>query len=423
MRILYVVHANSWDEYSGTPLIAEQYARESINKGCEACIITPTFNNFDFENQKPKKKNNIFYLKWPGLKNWSVEAFNEVKSSKNQIIKIPFKPDIIHILDWVNIDPSILKALKKFNVPIIKHVFNFEDFCYFISPIYKEKDNSYCNAPLSADDCANCISKNKFENQKILRKVKNIFFNEKKKLKNLLKEKLLSRNKIVVNQIKNYYDHLVFPSKSFADYYFSHVDTIKKNSIIPHGIDTNFKNIEKKNSSTLKFIYTGGVSIRKGWKVIEDVFYKICSEKKNKIELRIYGDKNKTKKSKLKKFSNIKFFDSFNPKEINNVMQWADVGIAPSFFETYSRIVREYINYNIVPISTNAFGVSDIIKNNHNGIIINEPYSENLFLIIKQILNDPKILNDLRSEMSSTKIVSTEKEFNEIFNLYKNLSN
>ena len=55
MRILYVVHANSWDEYSGTPLIAEQYARESINKGCEACIITPTFNNFDFENQKPKK--------------------------------------------------------------------------------------------------------------------------------------------------------------------------------------------------------------------------------------------------------------------------------------------------------------------------------------------------------------------------------
>ena len=104
-------------------------------------------------------------------------------------------------------------------------------------------------------------------------------------------------------------------------------------------------------------------------------------------------------------------------------MQWADVGIAPSFFETYSRIVREYISYNIVPISTNAFGVSDIIKNNHNGFIINEPYSENLSLIIKQILNDPKILNNLRSEMSSTKIVSTEKEFNEIFNLYKNLSN
>ena len=40
-----------------------------------------------------------------------------------------------------------------------------------------------------------------------------------------------------------------------------------------------------------------------------------------------------------------------------------------------------------------------------------------------QILNDRKILNNLRSEMSSTKIVSTEKEFNEIFNLYKNLSN
>ena len=104
-------------------------------------------------------------------------------------------------------------------------------------------------------------------------------------------------------------------------------------------------------------------------------------------------------------------------------MQWADVGIAPSFFETYSRIVREYINYGVVPISTNAFGVSDIIKNNHNGIIINEPYNENLFLIIKQILDNPKILNNLRLGLSSSKIVSAEKEFNEIFNLYKNLSN
>ena len=170
-------------------------------------------------------------------------------------------------------------------------------------------------------------------------------------------------------------------------------------------------------------IYTGGISIRKGWEIIEDVFYKICSEKKNKIEFRIYGDKNKIKKSKLKKFSNIEFFDSFNPKDIYNIMQWADVGIAPSFFETYSRIVREYINYGVVPISTNAFGVSDIIKNNHNGIIINEPYNENLFLIIKQILDNPKILNNLRLGLSSSKIVSAEKEFNEIFNLYKNLSN
>ena len=87
-----------------------------------------------------KKINNISYLNWPGLKNWNIDAFNEIKLSKNQVFEIPFTPNIIHILDWVNIDPSILKALKKFNAPIIKHVFNFEDFCYFISPIYKKKD-------------------------------------------------------------------------------------------------------------------------------------------------------------------------------------------------------------------------------------------------------------------------------------------
>ena len=90
MKVLYVVHANIWNEYSGTPLIAEQYAKESINKGCEACIITPTFDNFDFQNQKLKKINNISYLNWPGLKNWNIDAFDGIKSNKNQLFKIPF---------------------------------------------------------------------------------------------------------------------------------------------------------------------------------------------------------------------------------------------------------------------------------------------------------------------------------------------
>ena len=102
-------------------------------------------------------------------------------------------------------------------------------------------------------------------------------------------------------------------------------------------------------------------------------------------------------------------------------MQWADIGIAPSSFETYSRIVREYINFNVIPIASNVFGVSDIIKDNINGILISRPYFENLFLALKRIINNPHILTKLRQGTEKTSIVSKEDEFKEIFDLYKKL--
>ena len=90
MKVLYVVHASSIEEYSGTPLIAHQYAEEGLKKGCEVCIITPTFDNFNFENQQKQNVNNINFLKWPGLKNWGLEAFRDKNLNTNKSIAKSF---------------------------------------------------------------------------------------------------------------------------------------------------------------------------------------------------------------------------------------------------------------------------------------------------------------------------------------------
>ena len=110
MKILYVVHATSWEDPSGTPLIEKQYATKVIKKGYEAAIVTTTFEDVDFKNQKPKDVNNIKYFKWPGLTNWSLEAFRFDDFKKDAEFLIPYAPDIVHIVDWVNFNPFILKA-------------------------------------------------------------------------------------------------------------------------------------------------------------------------------------------------------------------------------------------------------------------------------------------------------------------------
>ena len=237
MKILYVVHATSWEDPSGAPLLAKQYATKVIKKGYEAAIVTPTFEDIDFKNQKPKDINNIKYFKWPGLTNWSLEAFSFDDFKKDTEFLIPYAPDIVHIVDWINFNPSILKALKKLNVPVVKHVLNIEDFCYFVRPIYKNKDHSPCLSPLTSTTCAECITFNKIKNEKFLKRIKRIILNEKPKMIKMIKNKLNNRNEIVAKQIEEYFDHLLFPSQSLANYYFTHLKTNKPYSVKSLGLE------------------------------------------------------------------------------------------------------------------------------------------------------------------------------------------
>ena len=76
-----------------------------------------------------------------------------LKKNNLNIVKIdlPFNPDIIHIVDWVNINPGIIKYLATFKKPIIRHFCNFEDLCYFHHPFHNHKDNSLCTDEITPE--------------------------------------------------------------------------------------------------------------------------------------------------------------------------------------------------------------------------------------------------------------------------------
>ena len=94
MKILYVVHASPYDEFSGAPLIAKQYALKSLERGCEVCIITPTFENIDFRRQTPKNINNI--AKYPTVLDArflnSLLPTRDIKPPIKRHITMPKKP-------------------------------------------------------------------------------------------------------------------------------------------------------------------------------------------------------------------------------------------------------------------------------------------------------------------------------------------
>lgn len=419
MNIVYLVHETAWKDLSGTPILTQQYADLAIKNGHKVCIITPSFNG---KNEIFKKKD-IFYLNVDAIVNWSLNAFKKNNDIVKENLQLPFKPDIIHIIDWVHINPNFINDLRKYNVPILRHVNSFEELCYFQHPIYQHNDNSLCQPPLKAEDCTRCITKKLYKDAKLLRKVKYFLLNEKKKDFNNFYNSLKDRNELVLKQFTNIYDHLIFGSSAFAEFFFSHIKLKKNFSIIPHGVDK--KKIIKKNffDRKINIIYTGGRAHRKGWKIVEKAFDYLLNKHSDKINLRIYGHKKKIEKSNIGKHSSVECFDFFEYEKLEETISWADIAVLPTLFEPYGIIIREFLSLGVSTITTNTFGPSEIIKDKINGIILTKPYINNLKTEIENLIQNKVALLKYHDEASKTFISTKEEEFNIIMKLYDNYCN
>ena len=419
MKILYVVHQTLANENSGTPVVADQYAREAVKKGYQVAILAPELK--DQEEARVRLDENIYYVSVNMFKNWSLEAFTKDNNSKIQKLDLPFLPDIIHIIDWVNISPKILGYLASLKKPIIRHFCNFEDLCFYHHPFHKNKDFSLCQNEITPSMCSSCITEKTFKGQKFLKKIKSILFIEKFRNKKKFSNYLKDRREVLNTHLRSFYTHFIFPSKAFSKFFFSHHKIEKKYDVIHHGINKDMsKNIVKTNDfKKINFLYTGGRSERKGWKIIEESFFYLLKKYETKINLRIYGHKKKLIKSKLKDFKNVEFFDSYNYNDLKKILFWADVGILPSFFETYGLMAREYIFNKIIPVSSNSFGAEEIIINDKNGIILSSNTKTEVINKIENLINNEDYFNKIKNNLSSTNIISISQEFEYIDKVYK----
>ena len=122
----------------------------------------------------------------------------------------------------------------------------------------------------------------------------------------------------------------------------------------------------------------------------------------------------------MKNYKSVEFFDSFNSSDLYNILSWADFGLTTSYFETYCKVLYEYIEAGVIPISTDFFG-SEVIINENNGILINRSFEENLIKTVENILENPKVIERYSKNVKKTKILYEEEEFENIFNIYQKL--
>ena len=158
--------------------------------------------------------------------------------------------------------------------------------------------------------------------------------------------------------------------------------SINKIIQVPLGVNLNdFYRFKKKSqTSSLKIIYVGQLSVRKGIIYLLEAFNELSYSKKNyDIELLCVGDIDPEITDIVKNFKKnpkITFLDAQKQKNLIKYYNSSDIFILPSIEEGLAMVQLQALACGVPVISTKNSGAEDIIKEQVNGMTI-EPFSSN----------------------------------------------
>ena len=197
--------------------------------------------------------------------------------------------------------------------------------------------------------------------------------------------------------VLNKADLLITLSESWKTYYKS-IGVPDERIEVLHNI-TEFpikKNVEKRES-IVRLLFLGEIGERKG---VFDLLKSIACHKnelKDKIELRIGGNKQEEKirtvinEGGLDSF--VKFLGFVSGEKKIDLLNWANVFILPSYNEGLPISILEAMSYEMPIISTPVGGIQEVVGN-ENGLLVTPGDDGQIFNAIKYYIDNYQMISN-----------------------------
>ena len=269
---------------------------------------------------------------------------------------------------------------------------------------------------------------------KPLKRIYNLMFSQKKYLlvdsyDNCLPPLFQKRRNINLNMLKKI-DLLLAVSKKVNDIYNYFLKTnniITLNPTVKH-LNYIFPKEMKTITFPIKFFTLDGcASMQKGSKLMFETLKILNSNELNSyFEFHIWGELDKAIKDILK-YKNVYYHSAYNVKDLNYILEKADVGIVPSICEeAYGFVGIEFLAKGIPVIGNKKGGIIDYTIDNFTGWVNKSAIAEELANIVEGIIKNPKKILELNENIlhNRNKIIKTEEQhFYEIKDIYENVIN
>ncbi|SNX53120.1 glycosyltransferase [Thermoanaerobacterium sp. RBIITD] len=419
LRILFVNHSIPPYEYTGTPIATYMEMRSLQKLGHETAVLIPNKGT----SVGPIKEfvNNITIYKVPSL-SWGQTFLEDAYFGYNirnylsiveDVIK-DFSPDIVHINDYVFMSAKIIELFEAIGLPMVRFVHAMEELCFRTHPFYKDE---LCNGPETPIKCAKCILKDNYNRNNVFR-----LRNESNYLC-----KINARFEYI-NYLYSKYDAILFMTDKWKEYISKFIKYDKtKSFIVPLGINLSVKREEqiKKTNDVINFVYIGTMAKVKGANLLLDVFSDKEILEKN-FTLNIFGVAEDDLQSKIRDVEviskgKIRYMGPYKKENLSLLLDKKDMGIMPSYSETYSITTRELLYVGIPSIVSDIYGIADIVKDGYNGLVFKTGDFQGLKQKVMMVLKDKSLIDKLKEGAINTSIPTPEDEAKQLENIYLNI--
>lgn len=415
-RILMIAHSFPPYEYTGVPLSAWDLAVSLKNSGDVVAVVYPnSLAPLSRPAQRVSRSDGIICFEIPHTelrwRNWGVfdSAFLEFHSAeKDRLLREilgAFKPDRIHIMDTVNIPTRWLLRLSEYNIPVVRHVWNAEDLCGIIEP-FDPTTRSVSEAPHTIEDCLKHCETQLFSVGSLPEEVRHA-----------IPTALKLKREIVRGVYESVFDLVLFPSTAFKEYFLQTIPVpVNRTRVLHCGVpNRSVAARDAKDMKTIRFVYLGSLTERKGISLLSSVFLDDAILSRTDYELQICGSgEGAMLQELLVKNKRVRFSGAYEPEEIPTLLATADIGLAPSYFETYHRVTREYLAHGLPVIGSNAFGISDAVRDGENGFLFPVGDRKAFLGQILRLLESKDLLSTLSASARQTRMKTLDESTAEL---------
>jgi len=299
------------------------------------------------------------------VKQISDYLYNKVTIRNLELLLNYFKPDIAHVhLFYGVLSVSVLKTLKKHNIPVVHTVHDYRLLCP--AKTFMTIHNQICES-CSGKRYFNCLMKGCSEgkiSQSGLLMLEAYFW------------------KFFMDPV-DYIDHVIFVSKFIQQKHIEFDSRYKyKNSHL-----YNFTFTQDKTTDLIKgdyFLFYGRLSPEKGLKVLLETF----AQTKFKLKIAGSGPLLDYVMDYVNKFSNIEYLGFQTGEILKNLIKNSSFVIVPSiWYENNPMTVIEAFSYGKPVIGADIGGIPELIQHGENGYLFTQNNKEALHSIIEKASN------------------------------------
>jgi GT2 family glycosyltransferase/glycosyltransferase involved in cell wall biosynthesis/ubiquinone/menaquinone biosynthesis C-methylase UbiE len=407
-RVLLVCHSVPPYEHTGTPIRTWEYARQLRRLGFTVGVVAASASP---AGTVDTREGITVYLV-PRLP-WGEVFLDGPADTDRRVLKpfekvlVDFAPDIVHFVDYVFMPVQVVQLASDYGARVIRHVWNDEEICFRTSPVIPEH-RRLCSGPERPEKCARCILLNHVP--------KNRIFTLREE--GVLAGKLHAHHEYIRYLYDLIVDGVIFPSESFSQHFTRFVPiSPAKVCVIPHGVRRPAKvRTRSGTGGKITFGFIGQIAFRKGIDVLAKALVGLdCA----RLDLRLYGKVHDQQLlEKIVARAGVRYMGAYDPSDLEAVLEEIDVGIVPSYFETYSRVVREFLVHGIPVLSAGFYG-SEIIRDGYNGFRFEVGDHLALRELMERITCNPALVAQLSEGAAATAVPTPEQEVEQIVDFYR----